>query len=191
MIDLNDTLEGMLKMLRALIGSTSRFPGCRRGPVGRSGSTPPRSTRSSPTSASTRETPSGDAGTIVIETKNATFDERYCAYNPDFLPGDFVMLSVSDNGVGMDKETAAGSSSRSHHQGAGEGHRLGLSTVYGIVKQNDGFINVYSEPAWHDLQGLPAPAGAGNGRERQTARAIPERRAGRTCWSRTFPTSWP
>jgi len=86
-------------------------------------------------------------GEIIIETKNRVFDPDYCELHKGFTPGEFVMLAVSDNGCGMDKTTL-------DHifepffttKQVGQGTGLGLAMVYGIMKQNNGFINVYSEP---------------------------------------------
>ena len=88
-----------------------------------------------------------DVGTIGIETENSTIDKDYCATHHYFKPGDYVTLSVSDDGCGMDKETSNKIFEpyfTTKERGKGTG--LGLPTVYGIVKQNDGFLNVYSEP---------------------------------------------
>jgi CheY-like chemotaxis protein len=86
-------------------------------------------------------------GRVTIETGHAFFDATYCAEHPGLDPGEYVQLTVSDNGCGMDKEVQA----RLYEpffttKGMGQGTGLGLATVYGIVKQNNGFINVYSEP---------------------------------------------
>ncbi|MBN1515424.1 PAS domain S-box protein [Candidatus Sumerlaeota bacterium] len=145
-LDLNETINGMLNMLRRLIGENINLawlPKEKIWPV-----------KMDPTQidqilanlcVNARDAIEG-VGKITIETGAVTFDIADCEDREGFIPGDFVLLTVSDTGHGMDQET----------QGKifepffttkeiGKGTGLGLATVYGIVKQNNGFINVYSE----------------------------------------------
>ena len=146
-MDLNDAVAGMLKLLRRLIGEDidlAWLPGANLRPV-----------RLDPSQidqvlanlcVNARDAIAG-VGRITLETWNATIDADYCARHVEARPGEYVCLAVSDDGCGMDSETQA-------HlfepffttKGIGKGTGLGLSTVDGIVKQNNGFIYVYSEP---------------------------------------------
>ena len=86
-------------------------------------------------------------GRITIETEESNIDQSYCAATPYFVPGRYAVLVVSDNGCGMNKEIQAKIFEPFYTtKGAGKGTGLGLATVYGIVKQNNGFVTVYSEP---------------------------------------------
>ncbi|MBN1297540.1 PAS domain S-box protein [bacterium] len=146
-IDLNEIVESMLKMLRRLIGEDIDLlwlPGHGAMTVMMDPSQIDQIMANLCINA--RDAIRG-VGKITIETSRVEIDDGYCVINPHFMPGEFVRLVVSDTGCGMDQETM-------NHvfepffttKVAGEGTGLGLSTVLGIVKQNSGFISVYSEP---------------------------------------------
>lgn len=88
-----------------------------------------------------------NVGTISIETANITIDDEYCTRHAGFTCGDYVLLMVSDTGCGMSREVQEKAFEPFFTtKPVGKGTGLGLATVYGIVKQNHGFINIYSEP---------------------------------------------
>ncbi len=85
-------------------------------------------------------------GRLTIKTENVTLDQDYCQLIPEARPGRFVCLSVEDTGAGMDKETIQHIFEPFFTTKGEEGTGLGLAVVYGIVRQHEGWINVYSEP---------------------------------------------
>ncbi len=146
-IDLNETVEGMLKMLRRLIGEDIDLlwkPGRNPGPV----KLDPSQIDQILANLCVNARDAIEAvGKVTIETGAAAFDEAYCAEHAGFKPGEYALLAVGDNGCGMDRETMGHLFEpffTTKEQGKGTG--LGLATVYGAVKQNNGFIDVYSEP---------------------------------------------
>ncbi len=146
-MDLNETIEGMLKMLRRLIGEdidVAWLPGGEHFPIFMD---PSQLDQILANLCVNARDAIGGVGKLTIETDKVYLDENYCAERPGFTPGNFVMLTVSDNGCGMEKDMLNKIFEPFFTtKGLAEGTGLGLSTVYGIVKQNYGFINAYSEP---------------------------------------------
>jgi PAS domain S-box-containing protein len=168
-LDLNETVEGMLKMLRHLIRENKAL-------VWNSGaSLPPIKMDPSQIDqllvnlcANARDAIAG-VGKVTLETKKVIFDDEYCSEHLDVVPGEYVLLAVSDNGCGMDPEILP-------HifepffttKGVGKGSGLGLATVYGIVKQNNGFIQVRSEPGQGTTFSVFLPAHQGKAAQRDS-----------------------
>ncbi len=88
--------------------------------------------------------PSG--GKLTIETSNVSLDEEYARFHAPLRAGDYVLLSISDTGLGMDSETQSHIFEPFFTTKGPKGTGLGLSTVYGIIKQSGGYVWVFSEP---------------------------------------------
>ncbi len=146
-LDLNDAVASMLKLMRRLIGEDIRLawlPGAALWPI-----------RMDPSQldqvlanlcVNARDAMAA-TGSIHVSTENVVLNDKYAVGQPDVMPGEYVLLIVRDDGCGMDKETLAQIFEPFFTtKGLGKGTGLGLATVYGIVKQNNGHIHVYSEP---------------------------------------------
>ncbi|MBN2102671.1 PAS domain S-box protein [bacterium] len=146
-LNFNKTLENLFKMLHRLIGED----------IGISSSLSPDLWNVYADKGSIEEVvmnlavnardamPKG--GKLTIKTENVVIDDAYCENTPEARPGEFVSITLEDDGIGMDKETIERIFEPFFStKGPGRGTGLGLAVVYGIIKQHDGWINVYSEP---------------------------------------------
>ena len=145
-LDLNETVAGMLKMLRRLIGEDIDLAWNAGANLWRVKADPPQIDQILTNLCVNARDAINGVGKVTIGLECKVLDKAYCAENVGASPGEYVMLAVSDNGCGMDRETM------SHlfepfftTKKMGRGTGLGLATVYGIVKQNNGYIEVKSE----------------------------------------------
>jgi two-component system, cell cycle sensor histidine kinase and response regulator CckA len=165
-LDLNETLEAMLKMLRKLIGEDIDLTWHPRANLWPVKMDPSQVDQILVNLCVNARDAIADVGKVTIETDKTTFNAAYCSDHVGFIPGEFVLLAVSDNGCGMDKETLDKLFEPFFTtKELGQGTGLGLATVYGIVKQNDGFINVYSEPGKGTTFKIYLPRHAGEAEE--------------------------
>jgi len=146
-LDLNENVENILKMLKRLIGEDIDLAWLPANDLWNIKVDPTQIDQILANLCVNARDAIKGVGNITIETEKKVLDKSYCQDHAGFVPGKFVLLTISDNGCGMDKEIQTNIfepffTTKDVDKGTG----LGLSTVYGIVKQNKGFVNVYSEP---------------------------------------------
>ncbi len=114
-----------------------------------------------------------NGGILTFETRNAPLDADYAARHENLNPGDYVMVAVSDNGVGMTPEVLARVFDPFFTtKPVGKGTGLGLSMVYGFLKQSGGHVNVYSEPGKGTTIRLYLPRDMAEAEAPKTAEAV-------------------
>ena len=146
-LDVNEAVTGMLTMLRRLIGENIDLDWRPCRDLWSVRVDPSQVDQILTNLCTNARAAIADIGTLSIETSNRTLDAEYCAAHAETVPGDYVRLVFRDDGCGMDRDTLAKVFEPFFTtKPVGEGTGLGLATVYGIVKQNDGFIDVVSAP---------------------------------------------
>ncbi|WP_192739797.1 CHASE3 domain-containing protein [Bradyrhizobium sp. OAE829] len=145
-IDVNGTVLDIAKLLRPTLGEHIEIDSILEPEVAAAHIDPSQLANSLLNMAINARDAMPEGGKLLLETRNVTLDEAYAKANPDVLPGPYVMLAVSDTGTGMSKETQDKVFEPFFTtKEVGKGTGLGMSMVYGFVKQSGGHIRIYSE----------------------------------------------
>jgi len=146
-MDVNKLVGGMSEMLRRTIGEDLRVETVLAGGLWRSFVDPGQLENAILNLCVNGRDAMPDGGRLTIETSNAHLDDAYAEAHAEVRPGQYVMVSVSDTGVGMPLDVADRAFDPFYTtKGVGKGTGLGLSQVHGFVKQSGGHVKIYSEP---------------------------------------------
>jgi PAS domain S-box-containing protein len=158
-LDINGTIAGMLNVLRRLIGEDIELVWIPGHEIRKVKIDPSQIDQILANLIVNARDAIGGVGKVTIKTENGTVDEDGSLDSADFEAGRYVVLSVSDTGCGMSKETMEQIFEPFFTtKEIGRGTGLGLATVYGIAKQNDGFVRVSSEPGLGSMFRIYLPA---------------------------------
>jgi two-component system, cell cycle sensor histidine kinase and response regulator CckA len=146
-LDLGDRLKDVVKLVRPLMGDDVEIVVGRRSPAAIIEADPSQLDQIVLNLAVNSRDAMPKGGKFILETDTVQLDETFSEAHKPLAPGKYVLLAVSDTGIGMDTTTVARIFEPFFTtKDVGKGTGLGLSTVYGIVQQNRGHIWVYSEP---------------------------------------------
>ncbi|MBZ5707102.1 MAG: response regulator [Acidobacteriia bacterium] len=145
-VDLNAVVTENLKMLTRVIGEDIDLVMVPGGDIGAVKADPGQIEQVIMNLAVNARDAMPHGGKLTIETANVALDDNYARFHAPVQPGDYVMLAISDTGVGMDTDTQTHIFEPFFTTKGPKGTGLGLSTVYGIIKQSGGYVWVYSEP---------------------------------------------
>lgn len=179
--DLNESIRGIEDMLRRLIGENIQLHISLEKNLGSVKVDPGQVDQVILNLAVNARDAMPQGGKLFIETQNVDLDNDYVRYHTYVAPGKYIQLSVTDTGIGMDEKIVSRIFEpffTTKEEGKGTG--LGLSTVFGIIKQSDGYVSVYSQPGKgttfkiylprineaaveHPVTKLPSLPGTGNG----------------------------
>lgn len=146
-VETNRLVRGMSDLLRRTLGETIAIETVLAGGLWRTFADPNQIESAVLNLAVNARDAMPEGGRLTIETANAHLDEAYAAAHQEVVPGQYVLIAVSDTGSGMSQEAIAKAfepffTTKEPGQGTG----LGLSQVYGFVKQSAGHVKIYSEP---------------------------------------------
>ena len=173
-VDLNRIVSDSQKLLRPIIGEDIKFVTSLDLKLGNVKADPTQINQVIMNLAANARDAMPEGGRLTIETANVELDRDYASRHPTVQPGRYVMLAVSDTGIGMDEKI------QSHifepfftTKELGKGMGLGLATIYGIIKQSGGYIEVYSEPGQGTTFKIYLPLSEQSALESEIGRAAP------------------
>ena len=181
-VDANTLVSGMSELLRRTIGEHIRVESVLGGGLWPAFADPGQLENAIVNLAVNARDAMPDGGRLTIETANGHLDDHYARANPEVTPGDYVMMGVSDSGIGMAPEVIERAFDPFYTtKGVGKGTGLGLSQVFGYVKQSGGHVKIYSEVGQGTTVKLYLPRHTGGGvtaEQRRVAQAeLPQGRA--------------